>query len=259
MDGMTGVTAAAAIQPWDPMPPAIAKAIVSVMAEVRGIEKRGENKFHNFKFMTVGDLMGDLQPAMAKAGLFVLQTEIGAEMMKEALVVSYAFALGHASGEVWRCPLIQSGMAVALNSKGGVDDKARNKCHTAARKYFLVGLFQIPALEIGDERLLDGDGDADASPAPRAEGAASGARTVSNRSARSPAKKSDNPDDEARRRDFQAVRDAIRVAATEDDLHKAWNDHAEHLARVRAHSEAGYKLLSGDYSARLSVFGGGAG
>ena len=50
-------------------------------------------------------------------------------------------------------------MAAIKNHKGTVDDKAANKCHSAARKYFLLGLLQVP---VGD--LPDADSDDDPAP-----------------------------------------------------------------------------------------------
>jgi len=53
------------------------------------------------------------------------------------------------------------------NSKGGYDDKALNKCHTTARKYFILGLFQIPT-GLAD----DADAEEDKPPVNAAEQAA---------------------------------------------------------------------------------------
>jgi hypothetical protein len=52
-------------------------------------------------------------------------------------------------------------VSTCRNSKGGWDDKSLNKCHTAARKYFLLALFQIPT---GEEDDAD-QGDRQPSPA----------------------------------------------------------------------------------------------
>src|SRR5262245_1279221 len=41
-------------------------------------------------------------------------------------------------------------MSNARDSKGNFDDKCINKAHTQARRYFLVGLFQIPTAELDD-------------------------------------------------------------------------------------------------------------
>lgn len=253
MDGMSSTTALPMAPTfWHPMPAEIGKAIIDVMSEVRGIEKRGENTFHRFKFMTIGDLMIELQPAMAKAGLFVLQSEYSAEEKNGALMVTYAFGLGHSSGVIWSCPLLQTGMATLLNSKGGVDDKARNKCHTAARKYFLISLFQIPAVDEGDERLHDGDADA-APAAPPTNARTARAATKASESGRASSKGAASETDEARRADFKAIREAVRKAATRDDVEDAWAGSEEALQRVKAHSQAAYDMLVQDYNAAMEA------
>lgn len=132
------------------MPQAIAEAIGAVMGKVQNVEKRGENKFHNYKFARVEDLIFQVQPAMVEAGLVITQDEIGHEMAADAVMLAtYAFSLSHKSGVTWG-PIRQTGMASLKNTKGGYDDKALNKCHTAARKYFILGLFQVPAGDLPD-------------------------------------------------------------------------------------------------------------
>ena len=55
-------------------------------------------------------------------------------------------------------------------SKGTFDDKGLNKCHTSARKYFLLSLFQIPTTDEDDADRGDNDAGYSAKkPAPRAE------------------------------------------------------------------------------------------
>jgi len=71
---------------------------------------------------------------------------------ENVIAVEYAFTVAHVSGETWPQPLRQTGVSTCRNSKGGWDDKSLNKCHTAARKYFLLALFQIPT---GDEDDAD--------------------------------------------------------------------------------------------------------
>ena len=61
------------------------------------------------------------------------------------------------SGETWPQPLRQTGVSTCRNSKGGWDDKSLNKCHTAARKYFLLSLFQIPTGEEADADFGEND------------------------------------------------------------------------------------------------------
>lgn len=132
------------------MPQAIAEAVAAIMAKVKNVEKHGENKFHNYKFAKVEDLLFQVQPALAEAGLVITQDEVSHEVLSDALMLStYAFSLSHKSGVTWG-PVHHTGMASLRNTKGGFDDKALNKCHTAARKYFILGLFQIPAGDLPD-------------------------------------------------------------------------------------------------------------
>lgn len=144
---------------YDPngMPPAIGEAVNAIMSTVKNVEKNGENSFHRYSFAKVEDLLFQVQPAMAENGLIIIQSEIGTDIIADALIkATYDFRLAHKTGVVWTPeePIHHSGMASIRNTKGGYDDKSLSKCHTAARKYFLMGLFQIPA---GD--LPDADGD----------------------------------------------------------------------------------------------------
>jgi hypothetical protein len=75
------------------------------------------------------------------------------------IAIEYAFTVAHASGEIWPHAIKQTGVSTCRNSKGGWDDKSLNKCHTAARKYFLLALCQIPT---GNE---EDDADQDERPA----------------------------------------------------------------------------------------------
>jgi hypothetical protein len=145
------------------MPEAIASAVNAVMADVTYVQKLGENTHHNYKFVAVGDLLEKLQPS-TKHGLIIAQNETAHEMIDgTVMTATYAFTLAHKSGVVWSAQLHHTGMAAARTPKGNLDDKALNKCHTAARKYFLMALFQIPS---GVDP--DADGDAPPAPTPRA-------------------------------------------------------------------------------------------
>lgn len=154
-------------------PKEIAEAIAKVMGADLYVQKRGKNTFHGYKYATVGDLLDKLQPLMAEAGLVIFQHETGAEFMANGSVmaVHYQFTLAHTSGAVWPEKPMHTGMSACLNTKGGFDDKAANKCHTAARKYFLLGLFQVPTGEDYREPAHDGDADGqDHAPPPRTNG-----------------------------------------------------------------------------------------
>jgi hypothetical protein len=140
-------------RPFDPldMPAPIAAAITDIMGAVKNVVKNGTNAFFNYKFARVEDLLFQVQPAMAEAGLVITQDEVATEVLIEKMMkVTYAFSLSHTSGVTWACPIRLSGLASIFNHKGTLDDKAINKCNTGARKYFLMNLFQIPAGDLPD-------------------------------------------------------------------------------------------------------------
>jgi hypothetical protein len=130
----------------------LTKAIALVMKEVETVTKRGQNTFHRYRFARMEDVLGRLTPLLGKHGLAIFQDEIGRSMFDgdSVIAITYEFAVAHESGEVWPQRLRQTGVSRCRDSKGGWDDKAVNKCHTAARKYFLLSLFQIPTSEDDD-------------------------------------------------------------------------------------------------------------
>lgn len=121
-------------------------AIAAVMNEVHVVAKRGENEFHKYRYATMGDILKEITPLLGRHGIVIFQSEVGRAMFDDdnVIAVEYAFTVAHASGETWPHPQRQTGVSTCRNTKGGWDDKALNKCHTAARKYFLLALFQIP-------------------------------------------------------------------------------------------------------------------
>lgn len=137
----------------------VVAAIAAVMRDVGAVEKRGNNQFHGYKYATAADVAHALQRLMAENGLVTIQREIGVNHDNETgiLAVRYEFTVMHSSGDALD-PVQMTGMSRAKDSKGGFDDKAGNKCHTAARKYFLLGLYQIPSGDYPDP-------DADETPA----------------------------------------------------------------------------------------------
>jgi hypothetical protein len=102
--------------------------------------------------------MHSLQPLMAEHGLTIVQHQKSLDFIQDgaALAIQYEFSVLHTSGDKLDFAPIHTGVAAAKTSKGSPDDKAANKCHTAARKYFLLSLFQIPT---GDYADPDADGD----------------------------------------------------------------------------------------------------
>lgn len=139
------------------MPPAVAQAIIDVMLNVDPVQKKGRNTEHNYKFVAVEDLLKEIQPEMAKAGLIVMQNEVAIRQAFEGsfVEIEYAFTLFHKSGVGWEHPMRQTGLSRLKFNSGKIDDKAYNKCHTSARKYFLMSLFQIPTGDIADNDKAD--------------------------------------------------------------------------------------------------------
>jgi hypothetical protein len=137
-----------------PAPPVgqITKAIADVMKEVDVVAKRGENKFHSYRYATMVDILKEITPLIGRHGLVIFQSETGRAMFDDGgvIAIEYAFSVAHESGETWPHQLRQTGVSRCRDSKGGWDDKSLNKCHTAARKYFLLSLFQIPTGEESD-------------------------------------------------------------------------------------------------------------
>lgn len=136
----------------------LTKAISQVMLEIHMVAKRGENTFHRYRYAKMEDVLRRLTPLLGKFGIAIFQDEVGRSMFDgdSVIAITYEFAVAHESGETWPDRLRQTGVSRCRDSKGGWDDKAVNKCHTAARKYFLLSLFQIPT---GDEEDADRDGD----------------------------------------------------------------------------------------------------
>ncbi len=127
-------------------------AIAAVMNEVHVVARRGENEFHRYRYATMGDILKEITPLLGRHGIVIFQSETGRAMFDDdnVIAVEYAFTVAHASGETWPHVIKQTGVSTCRNSKGGWDDKSLNKCHTAARKYFLLSLFQIPTGEEDD-------------------------------------------------------------------------------------------------------------
>lgn len=140
------------------MPKEIVEAVIAMMVKVGYVQKKGENTFQNYKYASIEGVLEKVQPALTETGLVIVQNEIASDIVGEGnlMLASYEFTLSHKSGVTWG-PIRHSAMSAVRNSKGGYDDKALNKCHTAARKYFILGLFQIPTGLAADPDEDDGD------------------------------------------------------------------------------------------------------
>lgn len=134
----------------------VIKAIVEIMRDVGAVEKKGRNDFHKYDYATAADVAHALQKRMADAGLVIIPHQRSMSFVGDgqALTMEFEFTVMHTSGDKLDDAPVFSGMARARDSKGGFDDKAANKCLTAASKYFVLNLFRIPT---GDYHDADAD------------------------------------------------------------------------------------------------------
>lgn len=118
------------------------------------VVKRGKNAFHGYKYPRIEDVMDVVNDAMSNHGLVLLQSEIAQGFLDKGGVVfvSYEFYFMHESGQCWARPVKGTGQSRTRDSKGGYDDKSILKCHTQARKAFLMSTFQIKTADEGSER-----------------------------------------------------------------------------------------------------------
>ena len=138
------------VTPFDQVAGAIALATAEIAEHP--VLKEGKNTFHGYNFARLQDVLAVVAPAMAKHGLTILQSERESGFMDKgnAVFAKYDFVIIHKSGQVWPIRQQLTGVANARTSKGTFDDKGMNKCHSAARKFFLMSLFQIPTTDDPD-------------------------------------------------------------------------------------------------------------
>lgn len=149
-------------------------AITKIMGEVGAVEKKGRNEFHKYEYAKAADIAHALQKRMAEAGLIIIPHQRKMELLCDGQLcaIEFEFWLKHVSGDQLEEHPVFTGMCRARDSKGGFDDKAANKCLTAASKYFVLHLFRIPT---GDYPDADADappsGNGQRTPAPPAQSA----------------------------------------------------------------------------------------
>jgi hypothetical protein len=126
-------------------PPKIAKALLAITREVGTIKKGGWNNFHKYYYQTWEDVLDTLSPLLATHGLIVMQSEITRGLFDndKMLSITYEFTIVNDDGDAWPERMVKTAIARLVDSKGTADDKAANKCHTAAQKYFFLQLFKI--------------------------------------------------------------------------------------------------------------------
>jgi ERF superfamily len=139
-------------------PAKIAKSLLAVTRAVGAITKEGENKFHKYFYQRWEDVLDRLSPLLADNGLIIVQSETTRGLFDNDRLISitYEFTIINEDGDVWPERPVKTAIARLVDSKGVADDKAANKCHTQAHKYFLLQLFKIKTREAAAD---DSDGD----------------------------------------------------------------------------------------------------
>ena len=140
------------------MPPAIAKAIVEVMGQIKTLGKEGENKFQHYNYTSVDQFYEAVGPLMAKAGIFTLPFEASMEVSKREtsddqgrvkssvwLTAIYDIYVYHSSG-VQFGPIQRS---IQVPASGA---QAYASALSFIGKYFLRDLLKIPT---GDDDDVD--------------------------------------------------------------------------------------------------------
>lgn len=136
----------------------ITASLARIMGKIGSVGKNGTNEGADaWKYATIEDVLSKVQPLLAEEGLVIFQSEIDRELLLDdtVLAIKYRFVVAHKNGYTlgggtYETEVCHTGMCRIIDDRGNIDDKAANKCHTAARKYFLLALFQIPAKNIAD-------------------------------------------------------------------------------------------------------------
>jgi hypothetical protein len=111
------------------------------MAAASHVQKTGQNSFHGYAYASDADLLRVIQPAMAKAGLAMVpsqiaQTETKLDKGKMQTDVHVQYLLVHTSGET--LPVQATGRGIDK------EDKGPYKAMTGALKYALRQTFLVP-------------------------------------------------------------------------------------------------------------------
>lgn len=144
-------------------PPSIAAALHAVMSQCGYVQKKGKNKFQDYKYAGEGHLLESLRPAMVEAGILLIPSGKSRSPIDEHGIthVEVEYTLLHKDGSVWPDKIVSYGDGGDKNSKG-VGDKGLYKALTGANKYLLFKMFQI---ETGDDPEKETESDKDAPPA----------------------------------------------------------------------------------------------
>jgi hypothetical protein len=129
----------------------IYKAIIAAMGDIDPIAKNKKNTMQNYNFRGIDDVYNDLQPILAKHGIFTTSkiiadrtedrtTSKGSALIYRILTIEWTFF--HLDGSFITTQTVGEGMDSG--------DKASNKAMAVAHKYALLQLFAIPTEDAKD-------------------------------------------------------------------------------------------------------------
>jgi len=145
MDGTIPCALEGESQTLTSMPEAVAGAVNAVMGRIKGLLRTERNRAGGYRFASIDDFLGAVNPLCAKAGLIILQDELDARLVHDGTEVSqrswlwatFTFTLAHKSGALYG-PLTRSVMVPASGAQ------AFGAAQSYALKQFMRSLFQIP-------------------------------------------------------------------------------------------------------------------
>jgi len=131
--------------PETPKAKNLVQKLCEVMATIGYIAKKGENKFHGYKYAKESDIVDAIRGELAQRNLFIFPSVVSHARTSEItdIMVRWTFVDGD-SGETRDCDIPGSG-----HDKS---DKGVYKALTGSEKYFLMKSFLIPT---GDDPEAD--------------------------------------------------------------------------------------------------------
>lgn len=145
-------------------PPKIAKTLMTITREFGTIAKGtkkgdpngGWNDFHSYGYQKWDDVLDRESTLFQQHGVILQQSEVARSLLDKLISITYEFTIINEDGDVWPDKPVFTAIGRLQDNKGIFDDKAANKCHTQAHKYFLLHFFKIKTKETAEE---DSDGE----------------------------------------------------------------------------------------------------
>lgn len=124
-------------------PKSLVKKLAEVMAAISSIPKRGENKFHGYKYATEADIVEAIRGELSKRHIILVPGIVKRSRVKVGdkgsvlthLDMTFTFMDGESGEELTR-PWLGAGT--------DKEDKGAYKAMTGGEKYFLLKTFMIP-------------------------------------------------------------------------------------------------------------------